>query len=112
VWLCRRAEEAAAAAEIARIEDEATAVNHKFSSLAEEAAEKTKKLTKLWKRYQVRDHLHAPQPASAASPSPVQPACRGLQGNQWQKRLWIRPTADVQGGAQWAARVVSLCSME
>lgn len=50
----RRAEEAAAAAEIARIEVEATAVNHKFSSLAEEAAEKTKKLAKLWAKYQVR----------------------------------------------------------
>jgi hypothetical protein len=54
-WLLlrRRAEEAAAAAEIARIEDEASAVNHKFSSLAEEAAEKTTKLSKLWKKYQV-----------------------------------------------------------
>lgn len=50
---CRRAEEAAAAAEIARIEDEATAVNQKFSSLAEEAAEKSTKLAKLWKKYQV-----------------------------------------------------------
>lgn len=54
VNVCRRAEEAAAAAEIARIEVEATAVNQKFSSLAEEAAEKTKKLSKLWKKYQVR----------------------------------------------------------
>jgi hypothetical protein len=53
VWCHRRAEEASAAAEIARIEDEATAVNHKFSSLAEEAAEKTKKLSKFWKKYQV-----------------------------------------------------------
>jgi hypothetical protein len=50
---CRRAEEAAAAAEIARIEEAALEVGHKFSSLAEEAAEKTKKLKKLWKKYQV-----------------------------------------------------------
>jgi len=66
---CRRVDEAAAAAEIARIEDEATAVNHKFSNLAEEAAEKTKKLSKLWKRYQAsmaRWHgtLAAHQPVS------------------------------------------------
>jgi hypothetical protein len=50
---CRRAEEAAAAAEIARVEEAALEVGHKFSSLAEEAAEKTKKLKKLWKKYQV-----------------------------------------------------------
>jgi hypothetical protein len=53
VCTSRRAEEAAAAAEIARIEDEANTVNQKFSSLADEAAEKTKKLSKLWKKYQV-----------------------------------------------------------
>ncbi|WIA12242.1 hypothetical protein OEZ85_012308 [Tetradesmus obliquus] len=51
----RRAEEAAAAAEIARVEEAALEVGHKFSSLAEEAAEKTKKLKKLWKRYQSVD---------------------------------------------------------
>jgi hypothetical protein len=54
--LIRRAEEAAAAAEIARIEEAALEVGHKFSSLAEEAAEKTKKLKKLWKKYQVGAH--------------------------------------------------------
>jgi hypothetical protein len=53
---CRRAEEAAAAAEIARVEEAALEVGHKFSSLAEEAAEKTKKLKKLWKKYQVGWH--------------------------------------------------------
>lgn len=64
---CRRVEEAAAAAEIARIEDEATAVNHKFSNLAEEAAEKTKKLSKLWKRYQAsRAQLHRTSAAHSA----------------------------------------------
>jgi hypothetical protein len=49
----RKREEAAAAAEIARIEEEASAVNHRASSLAEEAADRTKKLGKLWRRYQV-----------------------------------------------------------
>ncbi len=53
--LARRHEEAEAAARIAAMEEEALAAGERCSGLQEEAEIKTKKLKKLWKKYQVSD---------------------------------------------------------
>ena len=48
----RRAEEAAAREKIAALEQQQLAATEQYSSLADEAEQKGKKLQKLWKKYQ------------------------------------------------------------
>lgn len=52
--VCRRAEEAAAAAEIVRVEEQALAAGQRCSSLADQATEQTRKLERVWRKYQER----------------------------------------------------------